>query len=366
MRIGILTGFARLRSICLGSSFALAIGACGIVTPGLIADEKARPAPVPFIFDTDLGNDVDDALAMAMIHSLQSRGECELLAVTVTKDHELAGPFADVINTFYGRGNIPIGVCRSGVTPDKGKFNVLAEQRVGDAFRYPHDLTSGKNAPAALTVLRSTLAKANDQSVVIAQVGFSTNLVQLLASPGDNISPLTGVELIKKKVRLLSIMGGAFKKIPGPNGTMVEHREYNITQDIPAAKRLTEKWPTTIAWSGFEIGLALPYPHESIEMDYGYVKDHPISEAYRLYEPPPHNRPTWDLTSVLYAIRPNHHYFGTSKTGRVKVEDDGLTVFTEQDGGRDIYLTLSDNQQIRVTEALVQLSSQPPTVAPAK
>lgn len=366
MRFGVFSGSARLRSVSIASSIAISILSFGLCRPTLVAEDMARPAPVPFIFDTDLGNDVDDALAMAMIHSLQSRGECELLAVTLTKDHELAGPFADVINTFYGRGSIPIGVCRSGVTPDKGKFNVLAEQRKGDSFRYPHDLVSGKDAPSALKVLRSTLAKAEDRSVVIAQVGFSTNLVQLLASSGDDASPLSGVELIKKKVRLLSIMGGAFKKIPGPKGEMVDHREYNITQDIPAAKKLTENWPTPIVWSGFEIGLALPYPHQSIEMDYGYVSDHPISEAYRLYEPPPHDRPTWDLTSVLYAIRPNHQYFGTSKAGKVKVEDDGLTVFSEEEGGRDTFLTLTDAQRIRVTEALVQLSSQPPAFSPTK
>lgn len=45
--------------------------------------------PVRLIFDTDIGNDVDDALALGVIHALQSRGECELLAVTVSKDHPL-------------------------------------------------------------------------------------------------------------------------------------------------------------------------------------------------------------------------------------------------------------------------------------
>ena len=38
-------------------------------------------------FDTDLGNDVDDAMALAVIHALESRGECELLCVTLTKDN---------------------------------------------------------------------------------------------------------------------------------------------------------------------------------------------------------------------------------------------------------------------------------------
>src|SRR4051812_49015885 len=96
----------------------------------------AAAQPTPIIFDTDIGNDVDDVLALGMIHALQSRGACDLLAVTVTKDHELAGPFADAVNTFYGRPRIPVGVVRGGVTRDEGKFLGMAR----DAASYPHAL----------------------------------------------------------------------------------------------------------------------------------------------------------------------------------------------------------------------------------
>ncbi len=70
--------------------------------------------PVPLIFDTDICGDCDDVLALGMIHALQSRGACRLLAVTISVDHELAAPFVDAVNTFYGRGNIPIGVVGKG------------------------------------------------------------------------------------------------------------------------------------------------------------------------------------------------------------------------------------------------------------
>ena len=64
-----------------------------------------------------------------------------------------------------------------------------------------------------------------------------------------------------------------------------------------------------MVYSGFEIGIALPYPAMSIERDYGYVPHHPLAEAYIRRNPPPHNRPTWDLTSVLYAVLPDRGYF---------------------------------------------------------
>lgn len=333
------------------------------VSVTVVADDAK--SPVPLIFDTDIGNDCDDVLALGMIHALQSRGECQLLAVTITKDQELAAPFTDCINTFYGRGNIPIGVCRSGVTPKQGKFNGLAAEKNGDEDRYPHDLRSGKDAPDAVTVLRRTLAAADDHSVVIAQVGFSTNLADLLASPADDASPLNGTELVEKKVRLLSIMAGAFEQIPGKDGTLHDHREYNVVKDLASAQKLCAEWPTSIVWSGYEIGLNLRYPHQSILQDYGYVKHHPLAEAYIVYSPPPHNRPTWDLTSVLYAVRPDHGYFDVTGTGQVTVDEKGLTTFAASGDGRHHFLVLKDDQKARALEALVQLSSQPPqTLAP--
>lgn len=313
---------------------------------------------VPLIFDTDIGNDCDDVLALGVIHALQSRGECELLAVTITKDNEWAAPFTDAVNTFYGRGDIPIGVCRSGITDDDGKFNVLAKQ----ADKYPHDLKSGKDAPDAVALLRETLAAQSDGSVVIAQVGFSTNLANLLKSEADDISPLSGSQLVQQKVRLLSIMAGAFTPITLGDGEPFEHREYNVVMDIPAARQLSQDWPTPIVWSGFEIGLALAYPYDSIVHDYNYAEYHPLSEAYRVYTEPDHDRPTWDLTSVLYAVRPDRGYFELSPPGRVSIDENGVTTFNRAEGGRDRYLINLEDQKCRVVEALVQLSSQPPNV----
>ena len=322
----------------------------------LTASVLPAAEPVRLIFDTDIGNDVDDVQALAMIHAMQTRGACQLLAVTVTKDSELAGPFVDLINTFYGRPDTAIGVVRPGKTPDAGKFLPMAAEKKGDAFRYPHKLLANKDAPEAVSLLRKSLAAHPDGSVSIAQVGFSTNLARLIDSKPDNVSELSGLDLIKKKVKVLSIMAGAFKPIGGNN----HYCEYNVVQDIANCKKLADEWPTDVVWSGFEIGIAVPYPAESIIKDYGYVSDHPVAEAYRRYEPPPHNRPTWDLTSVLYAVHPDRGYFGISGPGNIIVEKDGFTRFEPSADGKHRYLTLTDVQAARVTEALVQLSSQPP------
>lgn len=322
---------------------------------------QAHEPPVRVIFDTDMGNDIDDVQALAMIHALEDRGECELVAVTVTKDHALAAPFVDAINTLYGRGEIPIGVCHSGVTSDENKYLGLVKEKANGSPRFPHDLPSGCDAPDAVTVLRRALADSPNESVIVVQVGFSTNLTDLLRSKSDDISPLSGEELVRHKVKLLSLMAGAFTPIPRGEAKVDErYCEYNVIKDIPSAQYLAKHWPTAMVWSGFEIGIAAPYPHESIDDDYRRPGQELIAEAYGRYCEPGHNRPTWDLTSVLYAVRPDRDYFGLSAVGEVEIADDGATLFTESNDGRSRYLTIDVPQAIRVVATLEALSSQPP------
>lgn len=312
----------------------------------------ARAAPVRLIFDTDMGNDVDDLMALCMIHNLQKRGACELLAVTITKDHPQAAAFVDAVNTLYGYPDTPIGVVRNGAAKEPGKFNLLADQKNPDgSFRYPHDLKSGADAPEAVGLIKDILARQPDGSVVIAQVGFFTNLARLLDSKG-------GKELIAKKVKLLSIMAGAFQTVKFDT----RHLEYNVKLDVPAAQRMARQWPTAVVWSGYEIGAAAAFPHVVIERDLDYLAHHPLREAYYLYNPPPHDRPTWDPTAVLHAILPDRGYFDLSPPGTVTVEDDGATLFRPgKDGkGHHRFLVMSAVQSARVREAIVQLSVEPP------
>ena len=142
-------------------------------------------APVRLIFDTDIGNDIDDALALAMIHSLESRGEAVLLAVTVTKDNRWAAPYVDIVNTFYGRPGIPIGAVRNGKTRDDGNY----VRRLAEKGNYRHRLLDGRNAPDAMWLLRKTLAGEKDGTVVFVQTGFSTNLAGLLNRPRTALAP---------------------------------------------------------------------------------------------------------------------------------------------------------------------------------
>ena len=313
--------------------------------------------PVPVIFDTDITGDVDDVLALAMLHTLADRGECELVAVTVSKINPLTGRFVDAVNTFYGRPTVPIGVTHDAQVRES-KYLSLIETVDGDRLRYPHDVRSNDELPDAVRLLRQQLVAADDHFIVIIQVGLASNLAALVVTGADDVSPWSGFDLVQRKVRLVSVMAGAFvATADGKNAA-----EANVRNGIESMRTFADRWPESVpvVWSEFEIGSRLPYPRESIRNDFGYREHHIVREAYLLHSGPEHDRPTWDLTSVLYAVRPDHGYFGLSDSGLVTVSEKGITRWESGSNQRDRLLRPANDQQPRVLESLQQLVSQPP------
>ncbi|QDT91906.1 nucleoside hydrolase [Gimesia algae] len=316
--------------------------------------------PVKLIFDTDMGNDIDDALALAVIHALESRGECDLLAVTSSKDNPWSILYCDVVNSFYGRPEIPLGRVNQGATHLDGSYTrkVVKTSEDGKPV-FARCFQSAEDIPEAVSVLRSTLAKQPDHSVTLVVVGFSTNIARLLQSPGDQVSPLTGLELVSRKVKLLSQMIGRFDR-----DKPAKFHEYNVRLDVPAAKAVYELWPkqVPVVVSGWEVGRAIQNRAISIQHDYGYVKSHPIKLGYEYWHKMPYDRPTYDLTSVLYAVRPGRGYFGLSKPGQFKINELEKLEFTQDTDGNQQFLTVTPEQIVRVQEVLENLSSQPPAM----
>ncbi|TWU06225.1 nucleoside hydrolase [Stieleria varia] len=328
-----------------------------LVTAWIATDDLQGREPIPVIFDTDIAGDVDDVLALAMLHTLADRNECRIAAVTVSKTHPLNAPMVDAINHFYGRPDIPIGVTK-GDYPRESKYVGLASQRDKGHVRYPHDLMRSEDAPDAVKTLRETLAAADDGGMVLIQVGLAVNVADLLESSPDEISPLTGVELVRRKVKLFSVMAGAFNPVDGEP----HYLEANVRNQVPSMQRMVKQWPAEVAviWSDFNIGIHARYPRESIARDFDYLEHHIVRESYMLHSGPNHDRPSWDLTSVLYAVRPSDGYFGLSSPGSVTVADDGFTEFANSKGGNHRYLTMDATQAARVIEVQRTLVSQPP------
>jgi inosine-uridine nucleoside N-ribohydrolase len=303
-----------------------------------------------------MGNDVDDALALGLLHALENRGACEILAVTLTNPEPLAGPHVAALNAFYGRGGIPVGVSPGAPFVRPSPFLKMVEMKdAGGRPLFPSAFDPA-TAPSSVALMRRTLAAAPDASVVIAQIGFFTNCANLLASEPDAESPLTGRELIEKKVRFLSVMAGAFSTVQSNNHWL----EFNIVYDIPSAKRLAAEWPTPVVWSGAEVGEAVPFPAHCVDEDFDYAPHHPLRESYQLFRPTPHERPTWDLTTVLYAVYPERDYFDLSVQGTVEIMDDGFSRFCPGKGSRDRYLIVSKKQAGCLRGLFAGLVTEPP------
>jgi inosine-uridine nucleoside N-ribohydrolase len=293
----------------------------------LTAQPAGSRKPVPIIFDTDMGPDYDDVGAIALLHAMADQKECTILATMASDKHKHVAAVLHVLNTYFQRPGIPIGVVRGNAVdigaPQKWDSVLVA--------RYPHTIRSNENTPDATTLYRKILAAQPDYSVTIVTVGFLTNMANLLQSRPDAYSSLTGEELVRKKVNRLVSMAACFDKKLEP------FKEFNVKMDTASSKRVFDNWPTPILFSGFEIGAkiftGLPIVNSSIV-------NSPVKDAFSISIPLDPNdkngRMSWDETAVLVAVRGPHPYFDIVN-GKIICHTNGSTSW-DPAGTRDQYL----------------------------
>ena len=295
--------------------------------------------PKKIIFDTDIGGDCDDAGALALLHRLCDLGEAELLATT----HCFATPYVagcmDAINTYYGR-QVPVGV-NYAVTKstDEGRYaRALCEQCPN---RYPtSSFGTPLAAPDSVDLIRSILADAEDKSITLVVTGDMGTMARLVLSQGDTISPMSGKELIARKIERTVVMGGRFFEswpmvIYADNkiGAKIVDWEWNIHGAIKDAQTVCQEWQGELIFSSYEIG-------SYILTMVGYNEKAPTDDPVRLaYELRVGNRGrcSWDHTAVLDAVRPNT-YWNYHEFGKISVDDEGITHWKKDITGKHSYL----------------------------
>jgi hypothetical protein len=303
--------------------------ACALVSlPPTPASAKER-----VIFDNDAGGDVDDAGALAVLHTLAARGEVEILAIGVVIGHPDAVPFVDAVNTWYGKPNLPVGTIKGKAPYSRDEYMraVVAE--------YPHDLTQ-QNAPGVVKLYRKVLAAEADRSVTLIAVGPATNIYNLLQSPADEISPLSGVELVRKKVKFYAAGGNGDAGLPkGKCG-------FNYATDIPAAqgelKLMPSDFPTVFAGgSGKTLKVGSCYRAAK--------PDHIIRRSYEAYyKGEAKDRQTWDQLRVLYACRPSiRNMWDTSAPGKIDLANDRTFTWSETPNENRAYAYVKDMEAMR-------------------
>lgn len=259
---------------------------------------------VKIIFDTDMDTDVDDTGALAVLYSYVQEGRAEVLATVGSCNSGCAVKCIGGINAYYGFPKVPVGIAPRCPSSGKSPYQSTIAERYGK--EYPDD----KTARPALEVYREVLSSAEDSSVVITVVGAMNNLHDLLRSEGDKYSPMNGIELVRRKVKLCVIMGGRFPK-SAPGG------EYNIRLDVDAAYHVIHNCPVSILWSGQEIGGSILTGNMRGEME----EDNPVRLAYNLYgndETGTYVRQSWDLTTIVYAVEGAGDYWDI-QTGSIEI-----------------------------------------------
>jgi inosine-uridine nucleoside N-ribohydrolase len=286
--------------------------------------ETLSQTPVNLILDTDLGPDFDDVGAMALMHALADSGQVNILATLASNKDELVVPCIEALNIYFNRPDVPLGAPKSDGASLGDWHKVKWTEHL--PATYKHTVQKTSDAPDALAVYRKILSSQPDQSVVICTIGFFTNLQNLLLSKPDQYSPLTGKELIAKKVKHLVSMAGAF-----PEG-----REFNVYCDPPASALIATEWPTDIIFSGFEIGEKILTGKRLIASS---ITNSPVKDTYALSlaETDFNGRMSWDQTAVLVAIKGTASYFLTER-GTMVVDSDGNNTWTPDSDGRHIRL----------------------------
>ena len=143
------------------------------------------------IIDTDIGCDCDDA-----------RGACRRLCARKTRCFSPFGCDAlhlahrrlqrhFPIAAYYGRQDLPIGIYLPDGFLDQRKTYCDYLQK-----SFPMRFASKEEIPDAVVVLRKALSQAKPGSVSQLDIGPTVNLAALLRSQPDDISSLTGRELI--------------------------------------------------------------------------------------------------------------------------------------------------------------------------
>jgi len=172
---------------------ALCILALGLGMP------RANAQVPGVIIDQDLSSDHDDVGDLTVLNALYLTGECKILACICDSANSATPECMDCINTYFGHGSVPCGSNPDAMGPGGYPATIASE--------FPHTQT---NYPDGLIVYRQVLAAAPSNSVIIVTTGFLNMLERLMQSPGDSISPLTGMQLIEQKVKLLACAGGSY------------------------------------------------------------------------------------------------------------------------------------------------------------
>lgn len=174
--------------------------------------------PRPILFDTDIGSDVDDALALGLV--LASPDEVELVAVTtVGRQGPIRARIAAGVLGLAGRSDVETCIGAEAPALSRQTFNWFDHEEacIPDAPRAPIS-----DEPAAERIVRAAREVPGLEMVMI---GPMTNLARALALDRKLAERLAGI----------TIMGGHLREVRIGESTAPHGIDYNLCADPEAS-----------------------------------------------------------------------------------------------------------------------------------
>lgn len=174
--------------------------------------------PRPLLFDTDIGSDVDDAIALGLI--LSCPDSLDLRAVTtVAADTSDRARIAARLLALGGRGDVPVAAGEREALLRRQRFPVWGHEGagLGDGPTAP---LSGEPAPECICRLAREVS-----GLEILAVGPLTNLARALAIDPE----------LPRRVAGLTIMGGHIRQASIGAKSLPPGIDYNLCSDPEAS-----------------------------------------------------------------------------------------------------------------------------------
>ncbi len=274
------------------------------------------------ILSTDICADCDDVGAIALLHVYSKEYVFPILGMINSSSAELGTKTLYALNRYVGRGDIPLGEWRGEPIfsdPTLSCYTGVIAEKFGQ------DAPKGCESTC---LYRKLLSEADDDSVIIITIGAFNDLAALMESQGDDLSPLSGLELMAKKVHHVVSMAcrdGA--------------REFNVRHAPNAARLVLERLPCPVYISDFSVGKTVI---TGFDPEVG-SEENPYFLSYKLY---PYycecKDASFDLTAVQFAVlgegelyslsEPQDIRFFSTKDSPKGVSD--ATEFTSDPNGR--------------------------------
>lgn len=264
------------------------------------------------LLDTDIGNDIDDLLAICCLAGLCNQGLVDVKGLVTSKRHKLAAPYCDFFCKFLdqsfeiGEGNLAEGpVQRTGYLSN---YWLLREQFTSIGNLQPGDFVTADD------LIKKTLTQHD--GITYIGIGFSTNL-------GRFFQKEENIELFNKSVSQTYLMAGDFSD---------NNPEFNVAQDETSFRKVLECITGDIFFCGHEIGRKIFVTKTFFENLFFDGKIKPLWLAYFSMKMSATNQFCHDPITMLLATGLYDEHYVISERGKVFLEGN-VTSFRETKNG---------------------------------